>query len=65
VKSIQKQPSCEKVVRPKSLGEKKLKGGSQEMAAANNNAAIIISINIIAAISWPPPFSPTFFTQAF
>jgi len=80
VKSAQKQPSCEKVIRPlKSQGEKsgEIKGGSQEMAAMvlmlinfidfNNDCGIIVRINIIAAISWPPPlisqlFSPRFFT---
>jgi len=29
----------------------------------NNDCGIIVSINIIAAISWPPPL--LFFTQAF
>ena len=66
VKSIQKQPSCKKnSAALKSLGEKscKIKGGGQEMAAMmlmlisfNNWCALLklISINIIAAISWPP-----------
>ena len=62
----------------KSLGEKccEIKGGGQEMAAMMlmlinfNMCALLkfISINIIAAISWPPPlishFSPGLFKAA-
>ena len=57
----------------KSLGEKscEIKGGSQEMAAMmlmlkhfDNGCGLLkfISINIIAAISWPPPLIPQFFS---
>ena len=61
----------------KILGEKscKIKGGGQELAAMMlmlinfNNACEFFSINIIAAISWPPPlisqlFSPRLFKAA-
>ena len=47
----------------KILGEKscEIKGGGQEMAAMMLmlkffNNGCVVSINIIAAISWPPPF---------
>ena len=54
IKSTQKQPSCEKMVRPlKSLGEKscEIKGGGQKMAA--------MMLMLIM-----PPFISQLFTQA-
>ena len=72
--STQKQPSCEKGAALKSLGEKscEIKGGSQQMAAMmlmlikfNNGLVKFISINIIAAICWPPPLISQLFHPGF
>ena len=76
IKSTQKQPSCIKRVWPsKSLGEKsceiKSEGGSHEMVTMMLIILIMaallefIIINIIAAISWPPPLILQLFRPGF
>ena len=66
VKSMQKQPGCEKMLQPSKSWVKicEIKGGGQEMAAM---MLMLINFNssIIAAISWLPPLiSQHFFTES-
>ena len=74
VKSMQKQPSCIKGVRPsKSLGEKsyEIKGGGHEMAAMMwmiinfNNSLRILSTSLQPHFMADTFDFITFFTQAF